>query len=183
MSTRIESLRLIETACWQELGRAAREREHGWRTMTLATVEGDRAEARTVVLREADPERRWLAFYCDDRSAKLAQIAAHPLGTLLLWSPTLGWQLRLRVRLAPLQDTAEVSARWAVMKLSPSAQDYLAPLAPGSTLPHHSGQERGSREHFAVIRATVEGADWLELHPDGHRRAIWDARGARWVQP
>ena len=50
MNTRIDSLRLIETACWQELARAAREREHGWRVMTLATVNRDRAEARSVVL-------------------------------------------------------------------------------------------------------------------------------------
>ena len=183
MNTRIESLRLIETACWQELARAAREREHGWRTMTLATVDGDRAEARTVVLREADLDRRWLLFYSDDRAAKLAQIAAHPLGTLLLWSDVLSWQLRLRVHLAPLDDRAEVSARWARLKQSPSAQDYLSPLAPGATLIQHRGQERGSREHFTVIRATVQDIDWLELHPDGHRRAIFDAAGARWVQP
>jgi len=183
MNTRIDSLRLIETACWQELGRAAREREHGWRVMTLATVNGDRAEARSVVLREADADRRWIAFYTDDRSPKLMQVAAHPLGTLLLWSPALGWQLRLRVRLECLEDGLEISSRWARMKLSPSAQDYLSPLAPGETLTRRGATERGSREHFAVIKAHVQSSDWLELHADGHRRAIFDESGPRWVQP
>ena len=182
MNTRIESLRLIETACWSELSRAAREREHDWRVMTLATVDGERAEARSVVLREVQPEDRALIFYTDDRSPKLKQIAAHPLGTLLLWSPALSWQLRLRVRLQREDDGLEVSSRWARMKLLPSAQDYLAPLAPGSPL-ERKAEDRGSREHFAVVRARVLGIDWLELHADGHRRAIFDEGGSRWVQP
>ncbi|MGA1289383.1 MAG: hypothetical protein ACO3ZK_17950, partial [Rubrivivax sp.] len=54
LRSRIESLRLIETACWQELATAVRERGHGWRVMTLATIDGDRADARSVVLREVD---------------------------------------------------------------------------------------------------------------------------------
>jgi hypothetical protein len=29
----------------------------------------------------------------------------------------------------------------------------------------------------------VQSLDWLELHPDGHRRAVFDAAGGRWVQP
>ncbi len=40
-----------------------------------------------------------------------------------------------------------------------------------------------ARDYFAVIDATIESIDWLELHPDGHRRAIFDGHGARWVQP
>jgi pyridoxamine 5'-phosphate oxidase len=182
MNARIESLRLIDTACWRELTRAAKEREHEWRTMTLATIDGDGAQARTVVLREASAEQRTLMFFADDRSPKLRQIAAHPLGTLLLWSHTLGWQLRLRVRLERESDGLEVSSRWARMKLSPSAQDYLSPLAPGEPLAR-SSNERGAREHFAVVTAKVLAADWLELHADGHRRAIFDDTGARWVQP
>ena len=39
------------------------------------------------------------------------------------------------------------------------------------------------RDYFAVIEAAIDAIDWLDLHPDGHRRAIFDARGARWVQP
>ena len=46
----IESLHLLHRACWEELERATQEREHGWRIMTLATVESGRAEARSVML-------------------------------------------------------------------------------------------------------------------------------------
>ena len=43
--------------------------------------------------------------------------------------------------------------------------------------------ERGSREHFAVVRAEVTAIDWLELHADGHRRARFDNDGATWLTP
>jgi pyridoxamine 5'-phosphate oxidase len=188
VNARIESLHLIESACWREIERAAREREHAWRTMALATVRhaatdgAASADARIVILREASSSERELIFFTDDRSPKLAQLRRHPQGTLVLWSARLGWQLRLRVRLAAEEDGLQVSSRWARLKLTPSAQDYLSPEAPGTPLLQPS-TERAARDYFAVIRAQVQAMDWLELHADGHRRAIFDAQGARWVQP
>ena len=180
--SRIESLRLVETACWQELERAAREREHGWRIMTLATVEGGQAHARSVTLRGADAAAQRLVFYTDDRSPKLAQLTRYPLGTLLAWCRQLSWQVRLQVRLVQETDAALVSERWARLRMTPAAQDYLSPLAPGEPLTH-PGQERGSREHFSIVNAEVLSLDWLELHPEGHRRALFSAGGPQWVQP
>ena len=54
MQSRIDTLALIETALWQELQLAAAQPGHDWRTMALATIEGDSAQARTVMLREVD---------------------------------------------------------------------------------------------------------------------------------
>jgi len=183
MNRRIESLHLIEAALWQELARAAREREHGWRTMALATVDGEGADARSVILRETLAAERRLVFYTDDRSPKVAQIAAHPQATLLVWSSQLGWQLRLRVRLTVATTGLLVASRWALLKASPGAQDYLSPLAPGAPLVDRLQPERAPREHFAIVSAHVESVDWLELHPDGHRRAVFGHGGGHWVQP
>ena len=99
MIARIDSLALIQASCWQELQLAAQQTEHEWRIMVLATVEDGVAQARSVVLREVTAERRELLFYTDARSAKVAQMQAQPLGTLLCWSKQLGWQLRMRVEL------------------------------------------------------------------------------------
>jgi len=180
---RIESLHLLQRACWEELTRATQEREHGWRLMTLATVESGRAEARSITLREAYPAANRLVFFTDDRSRKLQQIQTHPQGTLLAWCPRLSWQIRLRVQLTREMDQHLAMSRWARLRLSPSAQDYLSSLAPGEPLSEIASEERGSREHFAMVNAQVESMDWLELHPDGHRRALFDAAGGRWVQP
>ena len=88
------TLPALEDAVWQELTRAARERGHAWRHAVLATVDGEAADARTVVLRDLDRDSRTLLIYTDARSPKLAQIAARPLGTLVMWSPTSSWSPR-----------------------------------------------------------------------------------------
>jgi pyridoxamine 5'-phosphate oxidase len=75
-----------------------------------------------------------------------------------------------------------VSSRWARVKMTPAAHDYLSPLPPGSPLDQPI-IERGGREHFAVVMATVTSIDWLELHAQGHRRALFDGRGRRWLVP
>ncbi|MFO1326927.1 MAG: pyridoxamine 5'-phosphate oxidase [Rubrivivax sp.] len=180
--TRLEDLDAIERALWSELARAPRERAHGWRVGVLATTDGQSADARSIVLRDVSPAERTLVFYADSRSPKVRQIEAYPAGTIVLWSGALSWQLRLRVRLVVETAGLAVSSRWARLKMSPGAQDYLSPLPPGSAL-ESPLPERGSREFFGVVTASIEAVDWLELHADGHRRAAFDADGARWLVP
>lgn len=180
-TTRLDSLPEIEAALWRELAAAPIDKRHPWRTPVLATTDGDLADARTVVLREVDVPRRRLTVYSDARAAKVAQLTAHPLGTLVLWSPTLSWQLRLRVRLRVHDTGLTVSSHWARLKLSPAATDYLSPLAPGSMLGSDVAV-RDERSHFALIVAEVLVVDWLELHAQGHRRARFGAGSATWLQ-
>ncbi|MDO9091508.1 MAG: pyridoxamine 5'-phosphate oxidase family protein [Rubrivivax sp.] len=182
MNSRIETLQVLNTAMWRELVRGATERDHDWHVLTLATLDGQRASARTVVLREVTPEAQTLVFYSDARAAKIGQMRFQPQGCLVAWSRQLGWQLRLEVTLEVAVQGLDVSSRWARVKLSPSAQDYLAALPPGTPVDRYV-PERGSREHFAVVTAQVTAIDWLELHTDGHRRARFDSEGARWLAP
>ena len=179
---RLGQLAEIETAVWSELFAAVRDKGHAWRVGVLATTDGEAADARSVVLRDLDPAARTLLIYTDARSAKARQTERHPRGTLVLWSDPLGWQLRLRVNLSLQTSGLAVSSRWAQLKMTPAAHDYLSPLPPGSTVEHPLPQ-RGSRVHFAVLEAEIVAIDWLELHTEGHRRAIFDARGRRWVAP
>lgn len=182
---RLSSLPEIEAAVWIELARCVRDKQHGWRTAVLATTDGESADARTVIVREVEPGEKRLRIYTDARSAKAAQLARHPLGTLVMWSPALGWQLRCRLRMAVHDGGLAVSSRWARIQLTPAAHDYLSPAAPGAVLPSPSTPTPGAvaLPHFAVIEAQVESLDWMELHADGHRRAVFDADGPRWLQP
>jgi hypothetical protein len=179
---RLATLDAIEARVWAELAAAPQDKQHGWRLAVLATVDGDHADARSVVLRDVDAASRSLVFYTDARSPKVRQFEAHPHGTVVLWSQPLGWQLRLRVSLALEASGLAVSSRWARLKMTPAAHDYLSPLPPGSPL-ERPQVERGSREHFAVVTATIASIDWLELHPEGQRRALFDAGGRRWLAP
>ncbi len=185
MNTRLASLEAIVAEVWRQLAAAPRDRAHAWRTPVLATTDGHVADARSVILREVDPLTQQLRIFCDQRSPKVAQLLSHPGGTLVMWSPAPAWQLRCRVRLTLEDDGLAVSSRWARVKLSPAAQDYLSPLAPGMPLqaaavPSHDAV---ARTNFAVINAQVQTIDWLELHPDGHRRAVFEGSLGRWVQP
>jgi pyridoxamine 5'-phosphate oxidase len=189
VTARLDRLEQIETRIWAELELATHDRQHAWRTPVLATVAGHGpdalADARTVVVREVEKAHRQLIFFSDGRSAKVAQLLAQPLGTMVMWSATLAWQLRCRVSLQLERSGLAASSRWARIKLTPAAQDYLSPLPPGSVLEPGASpvHEAVTRDHFAVIQAQVLGLDWLELDPQGHRRALFDAQGARWVQP
>jgi pyridoxamine 5'-phosphate oxidase len=186
MTTRLASLPEIEAAVWRELTSAAHDKQHPWRTPVLATTDGEIGDARTVVVREVNAYEKRITVYTDQRSAKVAQLGDHPVGTLVMWSLSLSWQLRCRVRVTLETSGLAVSSRWARIKLSPGAQDYLSPLPPGSELIGElapTGQERGALPFFAVMEAQVLSTDWLELHADGHRRAQFDDQGARWVQP
>jgi pyridoxamine 5'-phosphate oxidase len=177
---------------WTELVRAAIARNHPWRQPVLATTCARRgAQARTVVLREVDTARRTLLLYTDTRSPKVAQLDADPRAQIVCWSPALGWQLRLSVEIGGETEGLDVTSRWALLRHTRAAQDYLSPQAPGSVLPTSgdaaaapAGAPRGA---FAVLRARVLDMDWLALDPAGHRRAMFDYRGAapqvRWLVP
>jgi len=186
MPDRLSSLAAIETEVWRQLELAAGDQRHPWRTPVLATVNGEAADARMVVLREVDARQKQFFVYTDERAGKVAQLLSHPRGTLVMWSPTLGWQLRCRVELALEMSGLSASSRWARIKLSPAAQDYLSPLPPGSLLdaPAAPPHLPVARDYFAVIAMQVRAIDWLELHADGHRRALFsEGSAARWVQP
>lgn len=185
MTRQLKDLDAIHAAAWQQLGLATTDKLHPWRTPVLATINGHLADARTVVLREIDAREKRFMIYTDERAAKVPQLLSHPVGTLVMWSAEMGWQLRCRVHLALEMTGLAASSRWARIKLTPAAQDYLSPLPPGAPLDADAAPiyEPVARDYFSVITATVLSIDWLELHDQGHRRARFENNSARWLQP
>jgi len=184
-SARLNGLADIKASIWAQLALAVSgDKSHGWRLPVLATQAGGGPDARVIVLREADAQAGELHLYSDERAEKVKQIVRNPHGVLVFWSASLGWQLRCRVMLSIAMSGVSSSSRWARIRLTPGAQEYLAARAPGSALedPGHAAQ-RATTPYFAAISAQVQSLDWLELHREGHRRAIFDDAGARWIQP
>lgn len=184
MTDRLTTLGAIETEIWHQLEQAPGDKQHAWRSPVLATVMGDAADARTVILREVDRPNRRLVTFTDARAAKVAQLTERPRATFVMWSSALAWQLRCRVNLSVETSGLAATSRWVQIKTSPAAQDYLSRNAPGTAIesPDNLATEPLERAHFAVVNAEVLAIDWLEIHRDGHRRAVFDAQGARWVQ-
>ena len=195
MNARLQELDEIEASIWSELEQCvamrphrepgetdAHDVPHEWRVAVLATIDDGQADARSLVLREVDAAERRLVFYTDARSPKVRQIEQSPQGTLIFYSRKLGQQLRMQVRLNVETAGLAVSSRWARLQTQAGARDYLSVEAPGRPLDAPLS-ELGVRGHFAMIEAMAETVDWLELHPEGHRRATLGTGGARWVQP
>ena len=170
-----ESLR---ARIWQELQQAVAERGHDWRTPVLAGVDVDGLpQARTVVLRQADPIACTLQVYTDSRSPKVTELLRRPDALLVFWSRRLSWQLRARVTVQVQTDGERVQAAWERVSRTAAAADYLAPAAPGSVFAS-SPQGDHVSHHLAVLLARVESFDWLELAREGHRRVRFDESGA-----
>lgn len=183
---RLDGLEAVQAEVWRQLARATADRHHAWRTPALATATADGLPAlRTVVLREVDAEARRLWIYTDARAAKVAELRREPRAALLAWSPRLHWQVRLSLRVTVHADGPAQAGRWARARQAPSAGDYRAALAPGQPLagPALPAPAPDAEAHFAALEAEVLALDWLELHPEGHRRAAFDPAGARWLQP
>lgn len=186
---RIASLADIEAAIWSELARAAVDKRHDWRTPVLASNDGTRPDARTVVLREVNVTAHTLVVYSDARAPKVRQLRIEPRCTFVMWSARLRWQVRLQAVITVHTDGLAVTSRWALLRATPAALDYLAPQAPGELLAPQSPREppaarakvAAQREHFAVLSARVEAVDWLSLESGGHRRARFEAGAAHWL--
>lgn len=181
----------IRHRIWQELVRATADRHHAWRTPVLATVDVQGLpRARTVVLRAADAHAGQLVFYTDGRSTKAQALAVRPDAMVVFWSKRLNWQLRVQARVSVLTSGSEVDTVWERVRRSAAAGDYLSPRAPGSLLPTGSLPVADAptapvpaHHHLVVLQAQVDNIDWLELGPEGHRRARLRADAWEWLTP
>lgn len=172
-------------AVWSRLEAAARDRHGPARYMALATRglrEG--AEARMVILRRADRASSSLVVHTHALSHKIAELAAAPAATLLLWDAAHGFQARIKVhaRAEPGSD-----ADWARVPDAGRARNYgTVPPAMPLPAPEAIAGARPDRAAFTRILARIEQIETLHLGPDLVRRARF-SRGTdfegQWIAP
>lgn len=157
---------------WDEIAAAAINRRHSFRTFTLATVDGDGCpQARTLVLRGADPERRTIRFHADARSPKVAGLRANPAACALFYGSAEKLQVRAHGTVTIHRSDAVSAEAWREMQ--PMSRDvYRAPLTPGSetdaatkSLPLPE-----AFDNLAVCELTLSSLEWLSLSSEGHIR-------------
>jgi 3-hydroxyisobutyrate dehydrogenase len=177
---------------WELLLRGATDRRSAFHICTVATVDDDgHPRARGVVLRDCNPEECWLRFNTDRRSPKLVQMVANPEAAMLFYDEKAKIQLRLKVRLEPM-DAESVAKVWEGTP-SYSRQCYQVTQAPGTVISEPSdvvfdaASTDDGEPNFAPIRARVESIEWLYLAAKGHRRARFEFGGAdataQWLVP
>lgn len=199
---RFTDLATIRRRVWDRLRAAATEPGHPLRALSFGTSTDGRPQLRTVILRDADPDERVLAFHTDRQSQKVADIRAEEKITWLGWTPETREQVRLSGTASLHFDDAVAEEMW--QEQSPGSLDlYVRERAPGTPLeaprdgrdaavktdPVTREDVADGRPNFAVVRTVIDGIDWLHLHPEGHYRAQFqfdaeaDAFEGGWVVP
>lgn len=170
---------------WLRLVRGVGDRHSAARHPTLATTSAAGwPEARTVVLRAADPALGTLDMHTDLRSAKVTALWADPRATVHVWDTTAQLQTRAEVLVEVLTGDA-VAAIWSRVP-DPSRQSYGTQPAPGVPIARALAYDkRSDAAVFAVLRCSVVAFDVLHLGPE-HRRARFaraDAWAGQWLAP
>jgi pyridoxamine 5'-phosphate oxidase len=206
MSGRPEPFGTLEdaqTAIWQMLARAVRDRRSAWHTPVLASIGRDGApKARVLVLRAADRPSRTLRLHTDSRTAKVEEIAREPRVSLLFYDAGARLQLRASGLAHVARDGDVADAAWAATRML-GRRCYTAPLAPGSPAPgpvsglpealeHREptrAESESGRPNFSVVLIRLEELEFLQLAFAGHRRGAFrisaDGNGwtGRWLIP
>lgn len=174
------------------LGHGVTDRHHAFHLGVLCCIGLDGlADARTVVLRGADPEGLTLRCHTDRRSPKFASLQKHPPCAWVFYDP--GARVQIRVRGVAELHTDDVVAEeaWQTSGVQ-SRRCYAVEQPPSSVVPAPGPQPDlegadwiSARSHFAVIITRVVGLEWLWLHHGGHRRARFDEAhpDGVWIQP
>ncbi len=192
-----DDLDAIAAYAWAELIRAARDSDSQFRHAQLATTGAQGwPQARTVILRHADADRREVGFHTDRRSAKVGEMEAHTPVALIACDRPRGLQLRLWGQAELHVEDASAEQAWAA--LYPSLRlPYRAPLAPGRTLdtagaadPTEAARNPADPDegyqNFTFVAVRVVRLEWLQLRPAGHRRARFEWNGSwqgHWLAP
>lgn len=181
--TELNEYKQLNDQLWSELEQAVTDRQHGWRTPVLATVDADGLpDARTVVLRVADRASKTLKMFTDQRSPKVAQLQANPQAQLVFWCPNRQWQLRAKVTATIDSNSDQTAAIWARIRHTAAVGDYLTAEAPGSLLSDQAPLS-ADLHTLCVMECQIESLDWLMLSRQGHRRARLGHDMLIWVTP
>lgn len=175
----------LHAQVWTQLVRGVSDRRAPARHPTFATVSPQGwPEARTVVLRAADPVAATLEIHTDLRSAKVAALRVNPRAALHVWEASAHLQIRITADVTILSGEA-VAATWAKVP-DPSRQSYGTKPAPGLPIAGALDYTKpADPDSFAVLRCRVQGLDIVHLGPH-HRRARFDRAdgwAGQWLAP
>lgn len=188
----LDTFEAIRADIDRRLADAATNRQAAMHTPVVATADAD---ARVMVLRAWDADRRTLRFHTDMRAPKAALIGdGAPVG-VLFHDREAKLQIRCKgtgriERAGPAVDKAWAQSPNFARRCYLGAGPGAVSLQPTSGLPPaFEGVEPDdaellpARENFALLLVEVESFDWFSLAHTGHRRAILVREGARWVTP
>ena len=178
---------------WQLLRRGTVDTKSPFHSASFVNYDGQRPQARQVILRDVDAKQAILTFHTDIRSAKVEQIRAYPQVSWLFWHPKQRIQLRLN-GVTVLHHLDQVS-RSAWQDLAPSSRlNYSSQLPPGSAVESWAVGKKAQSSYedlakssleewypnFAVVQTRLSSFEYLQLRREGHLRAQFERQEDSW---
>lgn len=168
---------------WRLIYRGVEDRRADAHTPALSTMGLDGApQARTVVLRAADPSRRVVTFHTDVRSAKVKELEQNPQCSMLFYERRSKAQVRLLGQAIIHSTGATAASAWERTR-SLSRVCYQVTTAPGHEIAaptaaaFDAAATMDGRENFVCAEIEASELEWLFLHHAGHRRVRF-----RWIE-
>jgi pyridoxamine 5'-phosphate oxidase len=191
----------LEKDCWIRLLNGSLKGRDAFHNATVANINKQGINMRTVVLRKVDTEQKALTFHTDMRSGKWKELNEDNNISCLLYDAAAGVQIRLAGKVTLHNDDEMAEEAW--LKSNPNSRKiYMGEVAPSkntelptsglpaafeSANPTLEESETG-RKNFGVIVLKVNWMEWLWLNSKGHRRASFtynddDTFEATWLVP
>jgi hypothetical protein len=186
----LNDLAAIWNFSWQQLEKAPYQKKNPWRTAVIANINADQVSQRTVVLRRASKQERYLRFYTDARSAKISQKKEALSFSWLFYNATKQIQLRVQTqgRVVVVEESDKiwrdlpVYARSTYASIQPPGTIITEPDdgLPPDFLSRTPAQTDAARVNFLAVDNLVTELEFLQLHRAGHRRARWSWEEDTW---
>jgi pyridoxine/pyridoxamine 5'-phosphate oxidase len=162
-----------------ELINGTSKKGHPFRYFTLATIENNIPQQRTVVLRKVNPELE-LLFYTDRRSNKIQHLLANSNVSALFYHPKKLLQLKMEGTAEIIDDVKIIKSLWNGIPLK-SRKDYTTQDAPGSPLKNPDEIDYLTEEnHFCIVRIIPKKIEYLRLKRPNHIRAVFKKESTNW---
>ena len=151
------------------------QKMHPFHWASFASLDADKAQLRTVILREWCLERRTLIFHTDMRSPKIKQLKANPNCAIMFYSQQHHLQLRFQAS-AHIHSQDELASYHYQQLHAKQLAIYQAEQAPSTAIsdPNSLAYTADAQPNFAVIVCNFDTLDLLHLDEAGHRRILYD---------
>jgi len=179
-----DNLELVEEHIWIMLEKGVSSYRAPFHYVTVASIDHDRPDLRTVILRDVDKGRREISFHTDLRSPKVTQLKKNSAISFLFYDAENRIQLRCSGEAVLHFKDARAELAWRKSRLSsqlcytnllPSGSDLPAPELIDLSRTDVSDEElEKAFANFLVVTSKINEIDWLFLHHKGHRRVKFD---------
>jgi pyridoxine/pyridoxamine 5'-phosphate oxidase len=153
---------------------------HPFRYFTLATINGDMPQQRTVVLRKISEDLKF-TFYTDNRSSKINQIQANKNVSLLFYHPKKLIQIKIEGKATLVNDKEILNKYWHGIPIK-ARKDYTANKIPGSTIDNlDSIAYLEEKNHFCIVEIISDSIEYLKLQRPNHQRILFTKTKENWA--